>query len=146
MGTYNVIPRFVKMVGTVRTYRKETQTLAAEKMKLIVETTAAAFGATGTLNFMFGYPATVNHVREAALSAEVGRDVFGADNVITEIFPNTGGEDFAFFLEAMPGAYIWVGIQSEKSFGLHHPCYDFDDRIIPSGAGLLAAIVEKELA
>jgi amidohydrolase len=146
MGTYNVIPRFVKMVGTVRTYRKETQKLAAEKMKLIVETTAAAFGATGTLNFMFGYPATVNHAREAALSAEVGREVFGADNVITEIFPNTGGEDFAFFLEAMPGAYIWVGIQSDKSFGLHHPCYDFDDRIIPSGAGLLAAIVEKELA
>jgi amidohydrolase len=146
MGTYNVIPRFVKMVGTVRTYRKETQTLAAEKMKLIVETTAAAFGATGTLNFMFGYPATVNHAREAALSAEVGREVFGTDNVITEIFPNTGGEDFAFFLEAMPGAYIWVGIQSDKSFGLHHPCYDFDDRVIPSGAGLLAALVEKELA
>ncbi len=146
MGTYNVIPRAVKMVGTVRTYRKETQTLAAEKMKLIVETTAAAFGAKGTLNFMYGYPATINHAREAALSAEVGREVFGADNVITEIFPNTGGEDFAFFLEAMPGAYIWVGTQSEKSFGLHHPCYDFDDRIIPSGAGLLAALVEKELA
>jgi amidohydrolase len=146
MGTYNVIPRAVKMVGTVRTYRKETQTLAAEKMKLIVESTAAAFGATGTLKFMYGYPATVNHAREAALSAEVGREVFGVDNVITEIFPNTGGEDFAFFLEAMPGAYIWVGTQSDKSFGLHHPCYDFDDRIIPSGAGLLAALVEKELA
>jgi amidohydrolase len=146
MGTYNVIPRAVKMVGTVRTYRKETQTLAAEKMKLIVESTAAAFGATGTLKFIYGYPATVNHAREAALSAEVGREVFGAENVITEIFPNTGGEDFAFFLEAMPGAYIWVGIQSDTSFGLHHPCYDFDDRIIPSGAGLLAALVEKELA
>jgi amidohydrolase len=146
MGTYNVIPREVKMVGTVRTYRKETQKLAAEKMKLIVETTAAAFGAKGSLNFIPGYPATINHAREAALSAEVGREVFGHDNVITEIFPNTGGEDFAFFLEAIPGAYIWVGIQSEKSFGLHHPCYDFDDRIIPTGAGLLAAIAERELA
>jgi amidohydrolase len=146
MGTYNVIPREVKMVGTVRTYRKETQALAAEKMKHIVETTAAAFGAKGSLDFMYGYPATINHAREAALSAEVGREVFGNDNVITEIFPNTGGEDFAFFLEAIPGAYIWVGIQSETSFGLHHPCYDFDDRIIPTGAGLLAAIAEKELA
>jgi amidohydrolase len=146
IGTYNVVPREVKMVGTVRTYRKETQKLAAEKMKLIVETTAAAFGAKGTLNFIYGYPATVNHPREAALSAEVGREVFGHDNVITEIFPNTGGEDFAFFLEAIPGAYIWVGIQSDKSFNLHHPCYDFDDRVIPSGAGLLAAIAEKELA
>jgi amidohydrolase len=146
MGTYNVIPREVKMVGTVRTYRKETQKLAEEKMKQIVETTAAAFGATGTLKFIYGYPATVNHPREASLSAEVGREVFGHDNVITEIFPNTGGEDFAFFLEAIPGAYIWVGIQSEKSFGLHHPCYDFDDRIIPTGAGLLAAISEKELS
>ncbi len=146
MTTYNVVPREVKMVGTIRTYRKETQASVFERMQQIVETTAAAFGAKGTINIRRGYPATINHPREAALAAEVGREVFGHDNVVTEIFPNTGGEDFAFFLEAIPGAYIWVGIQSETSFGLHHPCYDFDDRIIPTGAGLLAAIAEKELA
>jgi amidohydrolase len=146
MNTYNVIPREVKLIGTVRTYRKETQALVERKLTTIVENTAAAFGSKGTLKYMKGYPATINHRREAELSAEVGRGVFGADNVITEIFPNTGGEDFAFFLEAVPGAYIWVGQQTDKSFPIHHSCYDFDDRIIPNGASLLAAIAEKELA
>jgi amidohydrolase len=146
MNTYNVIPREVKLIGTVRTYRTETQALVEKKLKLIVENTAAAFGATGKVNFVKGYPATINHKREAELSADVGRAVFGYDNVITEIFPNTGGEDFAFFLQAVPGAYIWVGQKTDTSFPIHHSCYDFDDRIIPNGASLLAAIAEKELA
>jgi hippurate hydrolase len=134
------------MVGTVRTYRKETQALVVERLKAVVANTAAAFGSTGEVNFIYGYPATINHAREAALSAEVGRSVFGADNVITEIFPNTGGEDFSFFLESVPGAYIWIGQGTDKSCPLHHPGYDFDDRLIPNGAGLLAAIAERELA
>ena len=146
MNTYNVIPREVKLIGTVRTYRKETQAMAIEKLKLLVTNTAAAFGATGTVNYIVGYPATINHKREAELAAEVGRSVFGPENVITEIFPNTGGEDFAFFLEAVPGAYIWVGQQCDGNFPIHHPKYDFDDRIIPNGAGLLAAIAEFELS
>ncbi|MGL4233088.1 MAG: amidohydrolase [Casimicrobium sp.] len=146
MNTFNVIPREVRMIGTVRTYRKETQALVMQKLDQIVANTCAAFGSTGRVNFMNGYPATINHKREAELSAEVGREVFGADNVITEIFPNTGGEDFAFFLEAVPGAYIWVGQKTDTSYPIHHSCYDFDDRIIPSGAGLLAAIAERELA
>ena len=145
MNTYNVVPREVKMVGTVRTYRKEAQAMVIEKLKLIVENTAAAFGSTGRVNFIQGYPATINHKREAELAAEVGRSVFGPDNVITEIFPNTGGEDFSYFLEAVPGAYIWVGQQCEGNFPIHHPKYDFDDRIIPNGAGLLAAIAQHEL-
>ncbi len=146
MNTYNVIPREVKLIGTVRTYRKEAQAMVAEKLKQIVEYTAAAFGSTGRVNFIYGYPATINHKREAELAAEVGRSVFGPENVITEIFPNTGGEDFSFFLEAVPGAYIWVGQQCDGNFPIHHPKYDFDDRIIPNGAGLLAAIAQRELA
>ncbi len=145
MGTYNVIPREVKLIGTVRTYRKEAQAMVIERLNLIVENTCAAFGSTGKVNFIQGYPATINHKREAELSAEIGRTVFGPENVITEIFPNTGGEDFAFFLEAVPGAYIWVGQQCDGNFPIHHPRYDFDDRIIPNGAGLLAAIAEREL-
>ena len=145
MNTYNVVPREVKLIGTVRTYHKEAQAMVIEKLNLLVANTAAAFGSTGTVNFIFGYPATINHKREAELAAEVGRGVFGPENVITEIFPNTGGEDFAFFLEAVPGAYIWVGQQCDGNFPIHHPKYDFDDRIIPNGAGLLAAIAEHEL-
>ncbi len=146
MNTYNVIPRTVKLIGTVRTYRKDTQALVEQKLQQVVSHTAQAFGSSAEVSFVRGYPATINHAREAHLSAEVARELFGADKVITEVYPNTGGEDFAFFLEAIPGAYIWVGQGTDQSVGLHHPCYDFDDRIIPTGAGLLAAITERELA
>ena len=146
MNASNVIPPRVRMVGTVRTYRTDTRTLVAERLAAIVANTAAAFGAVGKAEFVEGYPATVNTPREASLAAEVGRGIFGAENVLTELFPNTGGEDFAFFLQQVPGAYIWIGQGTDTSCPLHHPGYDFDDRVIPNGAGLLAAIAERELA
>ena len=52
MNTYNVIPREVKLIGTVRTYRKEAQTMVIEKLNQIVEHTCAAFGSVGKVNFI----------------------------------------------------------------------------------------------
>ncbi|MCS6996961.1 MAG: M20 family metallopeptidase [Casimicrobiaceae bacterium] len=146
MDTYNVIPPAVRMIGTVRTYRKEVQRLVEDRLARLVENTAAAYGCVGRVSFLRGYPATINHPREAALAAEVARELFGPERVLTDFTPNTGGEDFAFFLEAIPGAYIWVGAECLPGVGLHHARYDFDDAIIPTGAGLLAAIAERELA
>jgi len=145
MNAHNVIPRQVRLTGTVRTFRKETRALVEARLNEIAQNTAAAFGCRAEVNFIRGYPATINHPREAQLAAEVARELFGADNVLTDFHPYTTSEDFAFFLEAIPGAYIVVGQQSEAGQQLHHPCYDFDDRIIPTGAGLLAAIAEREL-
>jgi hippurate hydrolase len=146
VGVFNVIPDHVKLVGTVRSFQPETRELAERRVREIVTKTAEAFGAKAEVIYARGYPATVNSAREARFAADVGKRLFGADNVITEHEPTMGGEDFSYMLQARPGAYVFLG-QGGAQGGclLHNPNYDFNDEVIPLGAGYLAALVEEAL-
>ena len=146
VGVFNVIPDHVKLVGTVRTFQPETRELAERRLREIATKTAEAFGAAAEVNYARGYPATVNSAREAEFAAQVGQRLFGRDNVITEHEPTMGGEDFSYMLQARPGAYVFLG-QGGVQGGcmLHNPNYDFNDEVIPLGAGYLAALVEEAL-
>ena len=146
IGAFNVIPDAVDLVGTVRTFRAATRDLAQQKVKLIVSKTAEALGATATVEYTRGYPATVNSAAESAFAARVGERVLGAGNVITDFDPVMGGEDFSFMLQEKPGAYVFLGQGGgPSSCFLHNPGYDFNDAVIPLGAGYLAALVEEAL-
>jgi len=146
VGAFNVIPDFVKLIGTVRSFRPETRDLAEKRVKEICEKTAEAMGSTAEVSYTRGYPATINSAREARFAADVAKRLFGADNVYTEHEPTMGGEDFAYFLQERPGAYAFLG-QGGAAGGclLHNPNYDFNDEVIPLGAGFLAALVEDAL-
>ena len=146
VGVFNVIPDHVKLVGTVRTFEPQTRELAERRLREIVTKTAEAFGASAEVNYARGYPATVNSAREAQFAAQVGQRLFGKENVITEHEPTMGGEDFSYMLQARPGAYVFLG-QGGVQGGcmLHNPNYDFNDEVIPLGAGYLAALVEEAL-
>ena len=150
VGVFNVIPDHVKLVGTVRSFEPETRELAERRLREIATKTAEAFGATAEVIYARGYPATVNSAREADFAAQVGKRLFGADNVITEHEPTMGGEDFSYMLQERPGAYVFLGqggAQAGNMSGcmLHNPNYDFNDAVIPLGAGYLAALVEEAL-
>jgi hippurate hydrolase len=146
VGVFNVIPDHVKLVGTVRSFQPETRDLAERRLRELVTKTAEAFGATAEVTYARGYPATVNSAREAQFAADVGKRLFGADNVITEHEATMGGEDFSYMLQERPGAYVFLG-QGGAQGGcfLHNPNYDFNDEVIPLGAGYLAALVEEAL-
>jgi hippurate hydrolase len=146
LGAFNVIPDFVKLIGTVRSFRPETRDLAEKRVKEICSKTAEALGATAEIAYTRGYPATVNSEREAAFAAAVGERIFGKGNVVTDVEPTMGGEDFSYMLQARPGAYVWLG-QGGGPGGcfLHNPNFDFNDEVIPLGAGYLAALVEDAL-
>ncbi len=146
IGTFNVIPDDVNLVGTVRTFRPETRQLAERRIREITESIAKAFGAQTKVVYRQGYPATVNSAREAEFAAQVGERIFGRDKVIRDADPTTGAEDFAYLLQAKPGAYVFLG-QGGGELGclLHNPNYDFNDAVIPLGAGYLAALAEAAL-
>jgi len=145
-GVFNVIPDFVKLIGTVRTFRPETRDLAEKRIREIVAGVAQAMGGSADIAYHRGYPATVNTEREAAFAAKVGERVFGKDNVFTDAEPTMGGEDFSYMLQARPGAYVFLGQGgSPTSCFLHNSGYDFNDEVIPLGAGYLAALVEDAL-
>jgi amidohydrolase len=146
VGAFNVVPDFVKLVGTVRSFRPDTRDLAERRVKEIVSKVADALGAAAEISYARGYPATINSAREAQFAARVGKRLFGAGNVIIEHEPTMGGEDFSYMLLERPGAYVFLG-QGGGPSGcfLHNPSYDFNDEVIPLGAGYLAALVEEAL-
>ena len=145
-SAYNVIPGEATMHGTMRTFTEASRIMIRDGMQHLVETIAGAFGAQGTFVFHEGYPATVNHEREAAILGEAAVTVLGSDKVHWEIDPVMGGEDFAYMLKERPGAYIWLGQAGGPSAcSVHHPRYDFNDEILPIGASLFATLVEARL-
>ncbi len=146
VGAFNIISESVKLVGTVRTFRAETRDLAEGRIKEIVASVATAFGASAEIDYRRGYPATVNSEREAEFAAQVGERIFGRDNVVRDADPTMGGEDFSYMLLERPGAYVWLGQGGgPNNCFLHNPNYDFNDDVIPSGAGYLAALAEESL-
>ena len=92
------------------------------------------------------YPATVNTQKEAEFARDVAVELIGEDNVIWNLDPSMGSEDFSFMLEKKPGAYVRLGQGGmESGCFLHNTKYDFNDEVIPLGAGFLAALAERAL-
>ena len=146
VGAFNVIPDAVELVGTVRSFRPETRKLAQARVREICTGVAQGLGAQVAVVYKEGYPATINSAREAEFAAQVAERVFGKDNVHRDIDPTMGGEDFAYLLQTRPGAYVFLG-QGGSELGclLHNPRYDFNDAVIPLGAGYLASLAQAAL-
>ncbi|MBP0481026.1 M20 aminoacylase family protein [Sagittula salina] len=139
----NIVPGHAMLNGTVRYYDKAVQERVKARMSEIVSLQAASFGCTAELDYAEGYPPTINHPDQAGFAAQVAREVVGEGHVDEHLSPVMPGEDFAYMLEARPGAYLFVG-QGDTP-GCHHPAYDFNDRIGPVGASFFARLVERAL-
>jgi hippurate hydrolase len=150
----NVVPDTCEIQGTVRTFTLEVLDLIEQRMQQITQHTCAAFGVGCVFEFKRNYPPTINHTNETAFARRVMNDLVGADNVL-EFEPTMGAEDFAYYLQAIPGAYFVMGNgdgghrQSGHGLGpcmLHNPSYDFNDALIPLGATLWVRMAEEWLA
>ncbi|MBI1217510.1 MAG: amidohydrolase [Rhodobacteraceae bacterium] len=139
-SAYNVIPPSAHLCGTVRCYRKPVQDMVRRRMEEICAGTGLAMGVTARLDFRADYPATVNHAEQTHKAVAVARAVAGAENVDDAAQPIMAGEDFAYMLEARPGAYLFFG-QGDTAF-VHDPAYDFNDALAPLGASYFARLVE----
>jgi hippurate hydrolase len=143
---YSVIPREARLVGTVRTFRREVQDMIEDRLGRLVESVALGFGATARLTYIRSYPATINSPREAMFAADVAQALVGEAHVVRELPPSMGAEDFSFMLQVKPGAYLRLGQGGESSCFLHNSRYDFNDDVLPLGAALFASLVERSLA
>lgn len=146
LAAMSVVPREARLVGTVRTFRPETQDRIERRLTDLVHSIASAFGATATLKYERVYPATVNSERQAEFAAAVADALVGSENVVRDLEPSMGSEDFSFMLQQRPGAYARLGQGgAEGGCFLHNSRYDFNDEVIPIGAGYLAALAEAAL-
>jgi amidohydrolase len=145
--TWNVIPDEVVLRGTTRSFKPELQDAIEAGIRRIAEGVATAMGATIEFRYERRYPPTVNSTAETETAAATAAEVVGESNVDRELMPTMGSEDFAFMLQAKPGAYLFIGNGSGRNgTGLHNPHYDFNDEILPIGASYWARLVERVLA
>ena len=140
----NVIPQTAELRGTARSLTPEVRDLIEQRVGEVVNGIAQVFGAKIKLDYERGYPVLVNHPAETGVAARIAADIAGEVNVSSEIPLVMGAEDFAYMLEARPGAFIFLG--NGDSAGLHHPEYNFNDDAIVYGTSYWIKLVETQLA
>ena len=127
---FNVIADEARLSGTVRTFNPDTQTRIMEDMERIIATTCAGAGADYELNYIQGYPAVINHPMETTHVRHSAVNVVGSAGVI-EMSPLMVGEDFAYYLQHVPGSFFFAGAgnpERDAIFPHHHPRFDIDER------------------
>jgi hippurate hydrolase len=144
---WNVIPEQAILRGTTRAFRPAVQNQIEAGIRRVCAGVDATHGTRSSVRYERRYPPTINHPRETEIAAAAMAKVVGAENVLTDLQPTMGSEDFAFMLQARPGCYVWIGNgPGEGGCVLHNPRYDFNDEILPIGASYWATLVEQVLA
>ncbi len=139
--TYNVIPGEVSIKGTIRSFDKKVRFNVVEHLELIVKKISEGMGCSGSVKFIMTDPPTVNdeyvtnRIRKAAI------DLFTSAEIDSQ-YRSMGSEDMAYFLEKIPGCYIYIGSKNTELGliqGHHHPEFNFDEQVLPKAAALMVA-------
>ena len=141
----NIIPDEAVIYGTCRALAPATQELLIEGLQRISTFMAQAHRATAQVIIKPGYPATVNHPREARFMARIMAEAVGEANAHDDVPPAMTAEDFGFMLEQVPGAYGFIGNGpgGKPGVNLHNPSYDFNDDILGPGAAFWDLLVRR---
>jgi amidohydrolase len=144
----NVIPREAVLKGTARWFDAGVGETMQRAIVRLAKCTAESYGATAEVEMHMVAPATVNDEAAMDLACKAAAAVAGQAGVVEMAHPIMGAEDFSYMLQVKQGAYIMLGAKRPGQLNpmLHHPCYDFNDQILSTGAAYWAALVEQQLA
>jgi hippurate hydrolase len=148
VGTaFNIIADTATLAGTVRTLSRASQDLVQQKMEEIVAGVAATFGAEAELLYDRGYPSLHNDPEMFARVRAIAIDLVGEDGFIDMDEPTMGGEDFARYLDEVPGCFLLIGNGDDGpgAVMLHNAHYSFNDDVAPIGAAFWATLTEQFL-
>jgi len=143
---YNIIPETVTLRGTTRHFQPHIQDMIELRMKEVLKGVDTSMGVTTSIKYARRYPAVVNTAKQTDEAISAAALVAGKDNIITNIPLIMGSEDFAFMLQAKPGAYIAVGAGMPRANGMfHRPGFDFNDKVLTTGTDYWISLVESLL-
>lgn len=140
--SHNMIPAEANITGTVRTFSPAAQATIEARLRQMAEHITAAHGLHAEVSYLRYYPATLNSAAEAQFCLQALTQA----GIKAEAAPQPAltSEDFAFMLQARPGAYLWLGSAPCKP--LHHAAYDFNDALIPHGVNVFVTLIRQALA
>lgn len=140
-SAYNIIPDFVEIEGTARAVDIQTRHKLASSIESIVDGITKGMHGSYEYNYTFGYPPLVNDADFTKNFVESAKKIVGDNEIIELTEPTMGGEDMAYFLEAVPGTFFFLGaINEEKGiiYPHHNSRFDLDEDVFWKGSALLA--------
>jgi hippurate hydrolase len=141
----NQIPHEAVMRGTMRTLRSEVNDQVEQTIHRIAEGMARTFDVSIEVKIPRGNPVTGNTPAERELAAEAVQTA--GLKLRRDMAPAMTGEDFSWYLQQRPGAFVWIGNgPSEGGRELHNANYDFNDAILPAASGFMASVAKRALA
>ena len=143
-SAFNIIPETARLGGTVRTLDADLRERLPKRIEELARGVARGMRGDVELDYRFSYPVTSNDAGSAKLALAVAGELFSEDRAVELAHPSMGAEDFAFFLEKVPGAFVWLGVGDVS--GLHTPQFSFDEEILAQGAALLTALALESLS
>ncbi len=144
---HNVIAERALLEGTIRSTHPEARKRLHEGLKRIARGVADLHRAKIRVKIKEGYPPVINDSQAAAWAREAAFLVVGEEGVVRQPHPSLGGEDFAFYLQKVPGCLVRFGAQKKglEKVPAHSPRFDFDEGVLPVGAAFLATIARLAL-
>jgi len=142
----NVIAETCQLKGTVRTFDENTRTMIHERLAALIDHICSMYGAAYTFDLKIGYPPVVNDPMEAERFFRIGGTVFGEAGLV-QSDKITVAEDFAYYLQEVPGCFVFVGagnLERGASYPHHHPKFDIDERAMLQASRLLIAMAENK--
>ncbi|WP_453990616.1 M20 family metallopeptidase [Bacillus nitroreducens] len=142
-NTFNIIADTASLKGTVRTFSEDVRSQMEVEIEKIVKGTCIATDSTYTYVFDRGYPAVVNHEQETNFLAKIAQEVPGV-HYVQETAPQMGGEDFAYYLQHVPGTFFFTGAMptnESNAYPHHHPKFDIDEKAMLIAAKTLGAAI-----
>ncbi|WP_409253349.1 M20 family metallopeptidase [Bacillus sp. SCS-153A] len=139
-NAFNVIADSAKLIGTVRTFSENTRDFIINEMERIIKGTCVSADCSYTFHYDKGYPAVVNHQEETEHLVKAAEGIKGV-STIEECEMQMGGEDFAYYLQKVPGTFFFTGAQPEgveHPYPHHHPKFDFNEKAMLTAARVLA--------
>ncbi|EJC82906.1 amidohydrolase [Rhizobium leguminosarum bv. trifolii WSM2297] len=143
-GTRNALPGLARILGDARSFRPEVSAVIEKQMRLIAEGIALAHNVSAEVSYTREFVPLLNDAALVEEAFTAARSVFPAENIKVRREPMTGSEDFARFLDHVPGCFVFLG-NGEDSAPLHNPNYDFNDAGLLHGAKFHAGIVRRRL-
>ena len=135
----NIVAQNVRVSGTLRTLSPEIKNKVKERVKEMVEFTAKGYGATGKVTYKDSYTALINHDEYIDIVKENGKELLGDSGIYVKTLANMGVEDFAYFVEKVPGAFFNLGVGNKKkgiTAPLHNDKFDIDEDSLKIGVTL----------
>ncbi|WP_439649158.1 amidohydrolase [Herbidospora mongoliensis] len=137
----NVIPEDGLIEGTIRCLEDEAWHAAPDLIKSLLDGVAGAYGVEAELDYRRGVPPTVNDAASVEMFRDAAVQVLGPD-APAPTSQSLGGEDFAWYLESIPGALARLGVRTpgdNRDFDIHQATFDVDERCVGVGVRVLAA-------